>query len=366
MRSHARWSGFLCGLLASLGCGDNAAQCGEGTIAEDGFCLPGEPPPPTCTGGTVLDEVSGTCVLDDSVCQDGTVLINLQCQDPTAGLTVDVIEGNEPNGFGIGGETSATPAGQVTLAAAGAPGVILKGNLAPRADRDADGFPEPDYDTYVLDVAGPTLLDVSADGVQGLVGGFRVESEVDELAGWIRLGVALTSDTARRQLYLPAAGRYLVAVADTRSLVFDAPIGDASTDYYVTLARLDIPAAEQLTATSDLVVVTGLLDPVAPRLYAVPVGRALEELVLATDDPDVTGSVSLLVAGGFRGSADEDKRGAVPVPATVVISGLDPAELALVVVDHVVALATQPVPFELELRLDALGALGAATKVTQP
>jgi len=37
--------------------------------------------------------------------------------------------------------------------------------FTPFQDADGDGQPDPDFDTYVLQVDGPTLVDISVDGV---------------------------------------------------------------------------------------------------------------------------------------------------------------------------------------------------------
>src|SRR4051794_15275931 len=105
-------------LLASAACGDNSDQCGPGTINLDNVCVPAAavcgrgtvldmmtgsciPDPTICGAGTLFDVTTNACELDPDSCKGGTIPINGSCQDPTAGLTVDVEEGPEPNGFGV-------------------------------------------------------------------------------------------------------------------------------------------------------------------------------------------------------------------------------------------------------------------------
>ena len=67
------------------GCGDNSKICGPGTTDKDGVCTPTETPP-MCSDGTILDPSTNSCVIDPDACQNGTVLINNRCVDPTDGL----------------------------------------------------------------------------------------------------------------------------------------------------------------------------------------------------------------------------------------------------------------------------------------
>src|SRR4051794_20166961 len=87
--------------LASAGCGENSRACGKGTKEVDGYCVPTydcgfgtrynpqtnecvPDPMAVCTDGTVFDDLTHTCKIDESSCQAGTVLIGGACVDPTA------------------------------------------------------------------------------------------------------------------------------------------------------------------------------------------------------------------------------------------------------------------------------------------
>ncbi|MEO7094936.1 MAG: hypothetical protein ABI175_16880, partial [Polyangiales bacterium] len=320
-------------VLALTACGDNSKTCGIGTEENtSGVCVVSETPP-MCTDGTILNPTSNSCEIDPASCQDGTVLINHQCVDPTSALFPDVQEGAEPNGYGLAGEPSSTPAGSFTLKAIGGPGVILHGTITPRPDRDEDGQPEPDYDTYIVDVAGPTLLRVTADGVHGLSAGFFAVTGIPALADWIRFGINLTGDTTKRGLYLPSAGRYAIAIADSRSLTIGTAVGTTTTDYYVTIDQLAAPAPTLLALTGGAVTTTAQLGPEDVLFFRAPMGIGLNEVSLTTDGSTSTGA--LVVSVGMAGTdvAAERKSTSGDTPAQTITGGIDPNEATLIVID---------------------------------
>ena len=71
-------SAALAAMTAS--CGDNGVNCGEGTKAVDGSCVPDGTV--VCTGATRFNAEKGTCEVDPTACQDGTVLVDGKCVDP--------------------------------------------------------------------------------------------------------------------------------------------------------------------------------------------------------------------------------------------------------------------------------------------
>lgn len=350
-----RFLGVLAGsaLIAVTACGDNTRICGAGTEDNgDGACVASETPP-TCTDGTILNPTTNACEIDPASCQDGTVLINDQCVDPSSGLFPDVQEGAEPNGFGLGGEPSSTPAGSFVLKPIGAPGAILHGTITPRPDRDEDGQPEPDYDTYLVDVAAPTLLRVTADGVHGLSAGFFAVSDARNLADWIRFGVNLTGDTSKRQLYLPSAGRYAIVIADSRSLTIGTAVGTTTTDYYVTLEQLAAPAPTALTLTAGAVTTTAPLGPEDVLFFRVPMDIGLNEVSLSTDAALATGALVVSVAGAAADVAAEQKSASGDSPAFTVTGGIDPTDTTLIVIDPEINTASAPTTATLEITTHA-------------
>lgn len=337
-------------LVTAVGCGDNALACGPGTADVDGVCTPETGEPPSCADGTILDVEVNACVLDPSACQGGTALIDGACKDPSAGQIVDVLEGAEPNGRGLGGEDSVTPAGLLNIKPAGEGVILVQGAITPHPDRDGDGQPEPDFDTYFIDVATPTLLAITVDGVGGLAGGFAIAAEASELAGWRREGIALSGDTAHRQVYLPAAGRYLLAFADARSLVLGTAVGDAGTGYYATIEKLALPAVTDLVPAAGAAHAAGTLGADAPRLYSVALGSGINQVSLVTAHPTQPGSVVVVVEGVVRGIADERKAGTA-LPATVEVSGLAAGATAVIAVEPQRVTAAAPVAFELDVAI---------------
>jgi hypothetical protein len=237
---------WLVVVATAVGCGDNSDVCGPGTIDQDGICTPAAPAPP-CGEGTHLDDESGTCLPDPAICGATEILLDGICQDPDAALTIDVQEGPEPNGLA----TDDAPAGILALKQIGDPGgLVVHGCIQPTSTA-------ADLDRYLIDVTGPTLLSVTADGLGGLDAAFFAQSADPFLATWRRFGVDFSGDTSRRELYLPKAGTYELVIADARSLVDRlhggstyAPAGnvDGSSCYYVTLRTEAIPAPTSLPA----------------------------------------------------------------------------------------------------------------------
>src|SRR6185436_8868093 len=246
----------------------------------DGVCAPGAPA--TCANGTVLDPRTNSCVIDPSSCQGGTVLIHNRCVDPTEGLLIDLSEGPEPNNAGVGGvEPSGAVAGELDLKPQGE-AYVVKGNINPFRDADGNGELDPDMDTYTLTVGAPTLLDISVDGVGGLLGAFMVVPLTGNPAtGWRRFGINLAGDTSRRQIYLPAAGKYGISVADTRSLFAGAAAppaagsgaaGGPQANYFMSITALPAPAPTALTVTGGAATSTGALGVGEIRFFTVPMG----------------------------------------------------------------------------------------------
>lgn len=352
-------------LGCAIGCGDNSKECGPGTIDEAGECVPA-PSCGTgtvrddesglcvpdgsivCSNGTVFDMLTGTCKIDPTSCQNGTVLINNACVDPTAGLTVDVQEGPEPNGLGIV-ETSTAQAGSITLAPTGT-AFVVHGSIAPWRDDDGDGALDPDIDTYVVTVAGPALLRVTADGVHDLTAGFYATAADDAmapLASWRRFGINVAGDTSQRQIYLPGAGTYRLAIGDTRTLheylltgtALAAPTGD----YYVSITELGPPPAQALTVTSSMATVTGTTDGDTLAFYTLPAGLGVTMGSLDMPSQLVTASLVVVVNDALRALGDET----ATQPARVNVGGGAPGDATLIVVDQLFDMSPSPAAFTL-------------------
>jgi len=363
---------LLVGMIAALAaasCGDNSAQCGPGTLDKDGVCTPtatcgaGTKPDQVtgqcvpdgtsvCTDGTVFDPDTNTCVIDPSSCQDGTVLIGGLCVDPTHGLVVDVEEAPEPNGLGLLGEASNNPAGIVTLKPVG-DHFVVHGHITPWQDVDGDGIDDADIDAYTLTVTGPTLLHVTADGVHGLAAGFVALDDVDPtkpLASWIRYGINLTGDTSDRQLFLPAAGTYVLAIADTRSLFLQGgAAGSDVAEYYVTIDAVNPPAPVPLTTSTVTDKIGG--DVV---FYTPVMGTGINAVTLAMPAAQANASVVLLDNGAFESFGDETTG-----PAQALIAGLMANDTPMVVVDDTYNYALAPVDYTLTIMTSDASPLSA-------
>jgi hypothetical protein len=378
---------------AAAGCGDNSRACGPNTMVDDkGYCVPVQCGPGTmqdpntglcvpdgsvvCTDGTKFDPASGKCVVDPNDCQNGTVLINNQCVDPTGGLTIDLEEGPEPNGLGII-EASQGPAGSIALKAVGGPGFIIHGKIAPFQDLDQNGQMDPDVDTYLLNVNAPTLLHMTADGVGGVDAGFVALAAVnqnDPLANWIRFGMNITGDTSKRELYLPRAGTYAIAIADTRTLFQYSTGGptDAAPgpgDYYITVDTLATPTPTTLTVTNGTATQTGTVPPDADvQFYTAPMGTGLNEITLDMPDAQAVASIVLAnPAANFRQVANEQSFFGASLPADMLAAGFTPTDQPLIAVDTLYNTAIDPSPYTLTVTTGSaspLSTTGAA--VSEP
>jgi hypothetical protein len=353
-----RLTGLLLSVAAAglIGCGDSGAECGEGTeLDDDGFCVPtGEPV--TCTDGTMLDEATNTCVIDPDSCQGGTVLIGGACVDPTEGLTVDATEAAEPNGIGVGGELSEFPAGQFELKPIGQK-VVLQGNLNPQNDRDEDGAKEADYDTYAFEATAPTLLEVSVDGVGGIAGAFVAFGLEDGLEEWQRYGVNLTGDTSKRQLYLPAAGVYLLAIADTRSLTLGEPAGDANNKYYVTVEQKAIPTATAVTLTNGEINHAGRITDGEVDFVTAQLDLGFTSIDLTSFDSNFTASLVAMQNLRIRAIADESRSATGDTLASAFYGGVPAGATSLFVVDHVINTSSAAVDYRLRIKTRTAAAL---------
>lgn len=352
-------------VCCALGCGDNSKECGPGTVDQAGECVPADScgfgtkhdevtgqcvPDGTvvCSDGTVLDPLTGTCKLDPNACRDGTVLIGDACVDPTAALTIDVREGPEPNGLGIV-EASQAQAGNVTLKPAGV-AFVIHGTLAPWRDTNSDGILEPDVDTFVVGAAAPTWLRITADGVHGTTAGFVMVSAFAPgdpmaalMASWRRFGIHLAGDTSKREVFLPAAGTYRIAIADTRTLGEYLASGTATGalapgDYYVSLT--DLGPVMPATLTSNTV--NGSFDNESLKFFAPPAGQGITQATLTMPSDLVLASVVVMVNGALRGVADETTQ-----PAKVMTGTLMTGDATYVVVDHVFDQSPSPAAFTL-------------------
>lgn len=356
MRRHA--SKFVGGALAALlaataGCGDNSVTCGDGTHAEDGVCLPdkacgtgtievnGSCVPDgsvVCTQGTVFDMASGTCVLDPDACADGTTLVDGACvpDDELLMGAADHVERAEPNDGqgGVAGAFDAPALDQSTT---------FYGCVTATEDADGDGNLDADYDAWLVTASGPTVLEITTDGIGGLSAGFIVvsadASHPAELDSWQRIGINLTGDTAKRQVYLPAAGRYALFVTDARSLFLgDAGAGTPSTCYFSTVKRVAMPAATALTVPSQ----AGMDDGnVKVFTYTAPAEGAVLDLSLNTDAPALSPAFISL-----RGSTIH--RAAAGDPPFDTVGGLASGDVVSVIVDAVYNYGVAPQAYTID------------------
>jgi hypothetical protein len=344
-------------LWVAMGCGDNSKQCGPGTVDTDGTCTPtaaacgpGTQDDGTgqcvvdgsviCTDGTKLDPATGRCVVDPASCHDGTVLVHGACVDP-GHVHADIQEAHEPNGLGLLGEASTSPAGAITLGTS----FVIHGLIEPFQDANNDGQNDADIDTYTVTVTGPTLVHVTADGVNGLAAGFMAVASVsstDALFTWQRLGINLEGDTSKRQVLLPRAGTYLIGIADTRSLVLaGAAAGNHTTEYYVTIDALDLPVPASFDLAQGVI---GSVTDGIKLLTPGQLGAGVTQLHLAMPLAAAKASIVVLNQGSFLTFANETQ---VTGTADVTFSGIQPGDSTVIAVDFVFNYALEPADFVL-------------------
>jgi hypothetical protein len=320
--------------VVAAGCGDNSKSCGDGTddMDGDGECESIVPPGgKVCGDGTRVDPLTNLCVPDPAICGGGTVLVNGRCQDPSAELDIDLEEGPEPNAF----ETGAVPAGVITLEPVGSDGFVVHGCIKPTDDVT------PDLDVYQMTTDGPTLLAITADGVQGLAAGFEVRSSEAALASWKRYGVDVATDTSRRQVLLPAAGSYQLIITDTRTLMpqltggAGVPAGnpDGSSCYYVTIDRVAPMPAALVLATGD----TGSVDEDL-KLYTAAVPAGTVQLTATFATPYAQEAIVVLRNDQLHAFDDD---------GSITFSGFGASDTSLIVTDFVYNYALFSVPYTL-------------------
>ncbi|HEV7555175.1 MAG TPA: hypothetical protein VGO00_06975, partial [Kofleriaceae bacterium] len=345
-----KWAALAIAAIA-CGCGDNSTVCGPDTNDVEGECLPAT----TCGPGT-RDDGAGSCVPDATDCQNGTVLINNACVDPNNGLVIDVEEGPEPNGLGIAGaEASDNPAGTLTLKDAGDT-MVVHGHLSPFRDVDGDGQIDPDYDTYLVTVTRPTLIEVSIAGVNGIDGAFFARGSTLGLGHWERYGVSVTGTAMRRPLYLPAAGDYFIVVADTRSMTIGnlppvsgvaATVGSSDAQYYLSLTVMPTPTPTPITLASSLGTVQGTIATDDIQFFTAPLGLGFNRATLTIPQDQANPSVVVLNNNAFRAQDTGDITALGD--AALSVAGINSGDSTIIVVDPSFNTAFLPVPFELDI-----------------
>jgi len=363
----------------ALGCGDNSKACGPGTIDQDGTCVPGAtcgpgtkvdtdtgqcvPDPSACAQGTVFDPLTMTCKIDPASCGNGTVLINNECVDPAVGLVIDVQEGPEPNGLGIV-EASGAQAGNIMIKPIGS-AYVLHGTLAPWRDADGDGALDPDVDTYVVQVTRPMVLEVTADGLSGVLAGFVAVAAVpasDALATWRRFGIHVAGDTSRRQLFLPRAGTYRIAIGDTRTLGEYAASGLATAvatgEYYVSINDLGTPTPTPITPTGTVTTLSSTVGADLLAFYTLPMGSGLNTVTVTMPSELAGGAVAVTNNDSFRGVADE--------PDRVIAGNIGSTDAPLIVIDHSINVASPTMDFTLVVTQSSAIPLATSGTVNAP
>ncbi len=315
-------------------------SCGPGTVLSGGECVPDGSV--ICETGTTFNDETGKCELDMSGCGEGTVLVDGQCVPDDGTIEADLEEMPEPNdGF----EEGDTIAGMLDLGEVGADGTVLHGCITPYRDLDDNGNPDVDYDMWLVSTSGPALVEITADGVGGLAGGFfLIPGEQQALidVGWQRFGLNLTGDTSKRQVYLPAGGLYALVMSDSRSLFLDdGAAGSEDTCYYTTVSQVALPEPIAATADEDITGTVGS-DTV---FYSYPATRGgIIDVQHLMNSGAAFPSVVGLRNGLFAGYGEP---GFFNPVAEAFVGGMSETDEVLIAVEPVYNYALEPVPFSL-------------------
>ncbi len=358
---------------------DTSTTCGDGTILVDGTCVGtldcaagttqvGDECVPDgsviCTGNTMFDMDSGTCVPDpDAICEGDLVFVTetSTCVDPDSLLEgmADVLELAEPNDPAFNDGAMA----QVVDIADG--DGTFYGCVEPM-DFDDDGVIDSDFDYFQITVDAPTLLNVRADGINGLSAAIQVLGTDGDLVdqGWTRLLLDLSGDDAEGKIFLPTAGDYFIVAADSRSLYTGEPAGGTGQCYFVQLATEAPPMPTAITPGTP---VTGSFgDPMFYELTSTEGQLLFAELSeldadgAVADAGAVQGSFVVTVDGAFRTNATTDNSGA----ANGAAPGLGDGSTVWFVVDSVFNFSLTDVDYRLELSDSEAEAMPADGTVT--
>ncbi len=362
-------------LLASLGlvgCGDDGGPvttCGEGTVLMGTMCVPDGPDIECGTGtvlmggecvpdgsviceqGTVFDPVSGQCEVDDSACAPGTVLIGGQCVPEDDTLTADIDEAAEPNDMAGAGQFTVPAVGSMTT---------IHGCITPRAG-------VRDEDVWIMQAAGPTAIEITADGVGGLAAGFIVQdAAIPSLPTYFRAGINLVGDTSRRQVFLPTAGTYLLVMDDSRAILVDEVAGNADTCYYATIEGIALPAATALTVPTEMGTDSGDIRVLS---YTADANGDILRTVLTSGSPSL--SPAFVVMRGDTLVASTGPVAATQTTAAIAPQwtegGMNANDVITIVVDHQYNFSPNGAPYtfaSLDLSSQALPTDGSMVTVT--
>lgn len=211
--------------------------CAAGTSMVDGECIPDGSV--VCGTGTTLDESTGECLPDDSVCGEGTTWTAGRCE-LDEGSASAVTESAEPNDNA-----------SVAIAIPASGETTLGGCITPREGT-------ADRDMFSVTATGATLLRIQMQGVHGLSPAVTIQGEDARLAAdsWQRTAVDFTSDQINRNVFLPVAGTYTLTIADSRTWRNGDAVGSATTCYRGSVQWVTPGSPEALADGESLVPLT--------------------------------------------------------------------------------------------------------------
>jgi hypothetical protein len=193
---------------------------------------------PTCDAGTTFNSSTGKCEPDSEACGPGTVFQDGKCV-PDKLPEPDVLESSDPTG-----------SVQFDLPAVGE-SVSLGGVVDVPIDLNSDGYADPDWDAFTLSVPAGTYLRIKATSEGASLPAFMVlSSETDDqgYALYARYSINPNGIECEREVYLPRADSYTILVSDYNNMVMDLfgagafPVGGDDFSYYVSVENLGEPS----------------------------------------------------------------------------------------------------------------------------
>jgi len=192
---------------------------------------------PECDTGTTFNAQTGKCEPDSEACGPGTVFINGQCV-PESLPDPDVMESVDPEGevsFDLPTEGES---------------ISLGGVVDTPEDLNDDGYADPDWDYFTVTVPAGTYLRIHSTSEGAALPAFMVLSQETDDEGYVlyaRYALNTTGLECEREVYLPRADTYTIMVSDYNNMVSALfgvgfiPVGGDDFSYFVTVENLGAP-----------------------------------------------------------------------------------------------------------------------------
>ena len=239
------------GLWLTASACSSPVTCGPGTVSDGDVCVTEEP---ACGPGT--ESVNGVCMPVSATCAPGAVLVDGACVAQVLNCGDNLHEQDGvcvPNGLpdpDVWGPTHPSDVAPIELPAIG-DSLTLGGVIdAPTELEGSDGL-EASWDYFSFSASPGTYLRLTAIAEDALLPSFYVMSSAVDTDGrplFIRYDLEPNSNTASREILLPLADDYLLAITDYQNMagglfgMVGMPAGGPHFGYRLEIERLAIPS----------------------------------------------------------------------------------------------------------------------------